>query len=69
MSIQVVRETTGTVRLCIEATQHDFAELCESLERPRKTNADKKAIEDLVRQVRIAAGLDDDPGTLNDQDT
>ena len=66
--IQVERETTGVIRLCIEGSQHDFAELCESLERHRKTNADKKAITDLVNQVKVAAGLEDDPATLNDQE-
>ena len=29
--MKVSRETTGTIRLCIEGTQHEFAELLEAL--------------------------------------
>lgn len=64
MSVKVVREETGQIRLCIEGSQHDFAELCESLERGRKRNADKMAIDDLIDQVRVAAGID--PPTIKE---
>ena len=66
MSVKVVREETGQIRLCIDGSQHDFAELCESLERGRKRNADKMAIDDLIDQVRVAAGIPPEEGEGTD---
>lgn len=55
--MKVTRETTGTVTLSLEASQLEFAELCDALEAGRKTNAQKKLIEELTALVRDAAGL------------
>jgi hypothetical protein len=55
--MKVIRETTGTISLSIEASQHEFAELCDALEAGRKTRAQKDQISELATLVREAAGL------------
>lgn len=57
--MKVIRETTGTISLSIEASQHEFAELIDALEAGRKTRTQKDQIADLATMVRDAAGLGD----------